>query len=172
MKKFDAGQWATVVSNLAVFAGLVLLVIELDQSNRISSYTSENARRSQFIEINTSMIEHAEIYSKLQANAANMTPADNVRALMMARQLMNTWWDAQSAHNYGLLSEDTFQATLDDVPVTLEEAPGLLPYVAYLYYAYGDDGDASIIALHIGEVLRNAGFDRKSDRIYKPAQSD
>ncbi len=160
------------MANIGVLVGVILLVLELDQANRISRYDSENARRNQFMNINSNLIEHAEMYAKLQGNVTDLTPAERAQALMLARMLMNTWADAESAYNYGLLSEATMMVTLSDVPVTLREAPGLLPYVAYLYYSYDDGHDVSFIDQRIGDILRDAGFSQESDRIYDPAQSN
>ena len=171
MRKLDIGQWTVLISNTAVVAGLIFLIMELDQSNRISRYASENARRSQFIEINTSMIEHADLYAKLQGNAQDLSATEKVKALMMARQLMNTWSDAQSAHDYGLLSDATLALTLVDISVSTREAPGLLPFIAYLHYR----GDSNVEALtqsevfrQIERVLHDAGIDAASERIYSP----
>ena len=165
-------KWLTLVVNIGVLVGIIFLVLELDQANRISRYESENARRSQFININSNMIEHAEMYAMLQGDATNLTPAESVKALMMARMLMNNWSDAESAYNYGLLSEATLVVTLNDVPVTLSEAPGLLPYIAYLYYSYGQSINNSLVNQRMADVLRDAGFEHDSDKIYAPALSN
>lgn len=166
------GAISETVGAIAVVITLIYLALQIRQANRISRYSAENDFRSQFIDINSTFIEHADLYAMLQDNAEDLTPSDSAKALYMARGLMNAWWAAESAYNYGLLSEASFEVNLNDVSIAAREAPGLLPYFAYVYYAHGADGEASHIAERVGEVLRDAGLGRESDKVYDPARRD
>ena len=172
MKSERLSGWLPVFANVGVIIGIVFLIVELDQANRISRYSAENTRRSQFMEINLSRIEYADVYAKIQANDTELTRPEKVQALMMVRQLMNTWFDAESAYNYGLLSEETFEGTLIDVSVSLSEAPGFMPFVAYLYYSYCHEDDASLVLSRIAEILKGANIERNSNEIYNPTAED
>ncbi len=74
----------------------------------------------------------------------------------MARQLFNFWINAESAYDLGLISDRSFESTLIDISVSLEEAPGLVPSFAYLLDAYKMDSDISIVTKRVAEVVRGA----------------
>ncbi len=145
-------------ARIGVIIGLIFLIIELNQSNRIASYAAEHSRRNQFIEINTIRIENSDVYAKLQTGDVDLTPSERAQAVMMARQYINTWKDAESAYNYGLLSDETFDTTLQDISVALEESPGLLPFFAYLIDAYKLEEESSLVSNRIVDVVRRAGY--------------
>ena len=112
MKKIELGQILTILANVGVIVEIAFLAVELNQANRIGRYTAENARRTQFIQINSIVMEHSEIYAKFQAGDANLTPSEQVQASSMARMMMNSWFDAEAAYDFGLLSDGTFQIAL------------------------------------------------------------
>jgi hypothetical protein len=58
-------QWLSLLANLGVLVGLVFLIAELNQANRIAVYTAESTRNTQFLGMNTSRIENPEIIAKL-----------------------------------------------------------------------------------------------------------
>jgi hypothetical protein len=149
-------QWLNLAATLGVIAGIAFLIVELDQTNRIARYTAEIGWRSQAIEINSSRIEYSETYAKLQADEAELTPSERAQALMMARQLFNFWINAESAYDLGLISDRSFESTLTDISVSLEEAPGLVPSFAYLLDAYKMDNETSIVTKRVADIVRGA----------------
>ncbi len=149
-------QWLNLAATLGVIAGIAFLIVELDQTNRIARYTAEIGWRSQAIEINSSRIEYSETYAKLQADEAELTPSERAQALMMARQLFNFWINAESAYDLGLISDRSFESTLTDISVSLEEAPGLVPSFAYLLDAYKMDTETSIVTKRVADIVRGA----------------
>ena len=157
-------RWLTLAANIGVIIGIAFLVVEIDQANRIARYSAENARRSQHIEINSSRIETSELYAKLQSGESDLSPPERAQAVMMARQLMNTWEDAESAFDYGLLSEYTFEAVLKDIDVAFREAPGLIPYVSYLLDAYDYANHPSTVSDRVQSVIESLGPDASSDQ--------
>ncbi len=147
-------QWLNLAATLGVIAGIAFLIVELNQTNRIARYTAEIGWRSQAIEINSSRIEYSETYAKLQADEAELTPSERAQALMMARQLFNFWINAESAYDLGLISDRSFESTLTDISVSLEEAPGLVPSFAYLLDAYKMDTETSIVTKRVADIVR------------------
>ena len=127
----------TLIAHLGVLAGLIFLVIEINQSNRIASYTAENIRRAQFIEMNSQAFENPKIIAKLRNRNSELTELEEVQALFMARQSINTWVDAETAYLNGLLSDKTYAEVFKDIEVVVNEMPGLTPSFRYLIDAYG-----------------------------------
>ena len=151
-------QRLNLVASTGVIVGLVFLIVELNQSNRIASYAAEHSLRSQFVELNTVRIENSDVYARLQSEATELSPSEQAQAVMMARQMINTWKDAESAYNYGLLSDETFDTVLKDISVTMEEIPGLIPYFAYLVDAYELEKEPLLVSKRLADVVREAGY--------------
>jgi len=151
-------QWLTLAANLGVLVGLMFLVVELNQANRIAAYTAENARRTQFLDMNTARIENPEIIAKLMRPDPDPDFSDTewVQALYTARQQINTWIDAEYAVLYGLLSDETYAEIFRDIDTVVEEMPGLLPAFEYLFDAYGVDEAASLETMaHLFRAVRS-----------------
>lgn len=51
-------QWLTLAANLGVLIGVIFVVVELNQANRIAAYSAESTRRTQFLAMNTARIEN------------------------------------------------------------------------------------------------------------------
>ncbi len=92
------------------------------------------------------------------AGESELTPPEEAQAVMMARQRLNSWLDAESAYSCELLSDETFESTLLDISVSLDEAPGLLPFVAHLVDVYRLGDESGAVARRVVDVLQNKGF--------------
>jgi hypothetical protein len=143
--KFDKlNQWLSLLANIGVLVGLVFLIIELNQANRIAVYSAESTRSSQFIGMNTSRIENPAIIAKLMQPNPELSDIEWVQALYTARQQINTWIDAENAAINGLLSEATRRGVFNDIDVVIAEMPGLVPAWEYLFEGYGLDEDSEL----------------------------
>ncbi len=149
-------QWLNLAASVGVIIGLIFLIVEINQSNRIASYAAEHSRRNQFIELNTVRIENAEIFAKLQSGDVELSPPERAQALMMARQMTNTWKDAEAAYKHGLLSDETFNTALKDIKVTLKESPGSIPFFAYLVDAYELADESSLVSQVLVEEIKKS----------------
>jgi len=81
------------------------------------------------------MMQHSDVVVKLK-NCVELNPEETVRALAIARQLANSWEDAEFAYENGLLSERTFGLSLRDIMLVRTELPGLVPFLGYLVDNY------------------------------------
>ena len=149
-------QWLTLAASVGVIIGLIFLIVEINQSNRIASYAAEPSRRNQFIELNSVGIENSQIVAKLQAGDMELSPPERAQALMMAKQLLNTWKDAEAAYDHGLLSDETFHPTIRSIKVTVQESPGLTPFLAYLVDVYKLADESSLVSQKLDEEVTQA----------------
>lgn len=137
-------QWLSLLANVGVLVGLLFLIVELNQANRIAVYTAESTRSGQFIGMNTSRIENPEIIARLMQPDPGFTEVEWVQALYTARQQVNTWIDAENAVINGLLSETTRRGVFNDIEVVVAEMPGLIPAFEYLFEAYEIDENSEL----------------------------
>ncbi len=136
-------QWLSLLANLGVLVGLVFLIVELNQANRIAIYTAESTRRTQYLDMNTSRIENPQIIAKLMQPDPTFTDIEWVQAVYTARQQANTWIDAENAVINGLLSEITYREIFDDIDVVISELPGLISAWEYIFEAYKVDENSN-----------------------------
>ena len=137
-------KWLSLLANLGVLVGLIFLIVELNQANRIAVYTAESTRSSQFLGMNALRIENPQIIAKLMQPDPEFTDVEWVQALYTARQQVNTWIDAENAVINGLLSETTRRGVFDDIDVVIAEMPGLIPAWEYLFEAYELDQNTEL----------------------------
>jgi hypothetical protein len=158
MKLDRLNHWLNLVASTGVIVGLVFLIVELNQSNRIASYAAEHSLRNQWVEFNIVFVENSDVYARLQSGDAELSPSEQVQAVMMSRLMINTWKDAESAYNYGLLSDESFGTTLKDISIVMEEIPGLIPYFAYMVDAYELEKEPLFVSKRLAEVVKEAGY--------------
>ncbi len=151
-------QRLNLVASAGVIVGLVFLIVELNQSNRIASYAAEHSLRNQWVELNTVFIENSDVYAKLRLADVDLSPSEQVEAVMIARLMINTWKDAESAYNYGLLSDESFDTVLKDISVAMVENPGLIPFFAYMADAYELEKEPLLVSKRLAELVREAGY--------------
>jgi hypothetical protein len=143
----------TLLAHFGVLAGLIVLIMEINQANRIATYSAENLRRTQNMEMNSQAFENPEIIVKLRIRNSELNEAEYVQALFMARQQMNTWVDAEAAYLNGLLSEKTYAEVFRDIDVVVDEMPGLVPSFRYVIEAYGSAEMGLATIDHLIEAL-------------------
>ena len=142
-------EWLGLLANLGVFAGLVFLAVEIQQSNRIAVGTAESGWTLQASEVNRSVVENevtAKLAGKLSTPNPKLTVAEEAQAKFFARQFSNLWTSAARLHANGLMEDTSFAEAVLDVEVTLRELPGLAPHIAYLYEVYKVQPGASAIS--------------------------
>ena len=138
MKLSNLNRWLSLIANSGVLVGIIFLILELDQSNRIAIYDAESMRRSQFLNVNATRIENADIVAKLMHPNPELSEPEYVKALYICRQQINTWIDGEMAYNNGLLSELTFEELLIDIDVMVAEMPGLKSAYLYIFESFPD----------------------------------
>jgi hypothetical protein len=164
MKIDRLNQWLSLLANVGVLIGLVFLIAELNQANRIAIYTAESTRSTQFLGMNTSRIENPAIIAKLMQDDPEFTDVEWVQALYTARQQINTWIDAENAVINGLLSETTRRGVFNDIDVVIAEMPGLIPAWEYLFAAYRMDEHFELETVaYLVRAVRNYTQDRATD---------
>lgn len=157
-------QWLSLLANLGVLVGLIFLIAELNQANRIAVYTAESTRRTQFLDMNTSRIENPEIIAKVMQPNPEFTDVEWVQALYTARQQTNTWIDAENAVINGLLSETTYREIFNDIDVVIAEMPGLIPAWEYVFEGYKVDENSELETMaYLFKAVRKYKQDRAMD---------
>jgi hypothetical protein len=115
----------------AVVVSLLVVAYEVRQSNRIAQATTtyEIARDvNDFNVLGYSDPGFADFLTKLRDPQAAMSPADRLRARLLANRFINIWTVQEKAFENGLLTRDQFEATKRDVVDVMAAFPGLMPH--------------------------------------------
>ena len=158
MKLSSLNEWLTFGANFGVLIGLIFLIVELDQSNRVAVYTAESSRRSQYNEANEFFVEKSEIAAKLRSTNPVLSDSESVEAYHIALIFINNWIDAEFAYQNELVSEATFEESLTDIRVTLGRYPGLISQFEEAFDNYGTDLSTLRNMQTLVELVRENGI--------------
>jgi hypothetical protein len=143
MRKFDSNQLAATLANIGVIIGLVFLVLEIQQSNKIATATTEIEIRSLFSELNEALYavpEVNELLVKAQNPDAKLTEQEKIRAHGFVLRLSNAWQAVEVAYMNDMLPTDTFSVIEDDVRTVLTAYPALAPFFRQMIEDYSGQG--------------------------------
>ena len=108
MKKIDLGQTISIVANLGILAGLVLLAVELNQNNQLLRSAGVISLNEKAMEWNARIAENhevAEIISKAN-NSEILTDTEQLRMTALTTILLAGWVMDFLQYQTGLVTED------------------------------------------------------------------
>ena len=129
-------DWLTVVTNIGVIAGLVLLAYEIAQTNetmkreaaafQVSSLTSINAMWNQFHGWIIENEDATELWIK-GGTEKSLTPSEDLRYGQMAEQLFFSAWNQRQIDMVRFPGTDTYLTGARLLSPYLRDYPGLRP---------------------------------------------
>lgn len=138
MKLSNINESLSLIANLGVILGIVILAAELgqqnqsiDQSNRIAQSTALadlSARGVEFFGAAVSDPALADLILKLQ-DRENLTRIETTPAFFLAGQLVQIWYSAEDYFNNGLIDETAYSGFLEAPQGTIAALPGIAPFV-------------------------------------------
>jgi hypothetical protein len=131
--------WLGLLANLGVIVGLVVLIFEIQQGNRIAVGNAEATWSLQASEVNRSVVDNesaGRLAGKLSVRNPELTATEIAQAKFFARQFANLWGSALELYVRELISRSTYEIALRDISVTMDELPGLVPYFVYMSRVY------------------------------------
>ena len=121
-----------IIGIVTIVASLLLVALELRQSNRIASSQLEVEMAQLF---NQNMLqratnaEYARLYAKIVEPEAHLITATEQQQIAgLAWHYVNTFYVAQAAYDNGLLSDEELAVYIHDLEVVIEEFPALVPH--------------------------------------------
>jgi len=108
LKKIDLGQTISIVANLGILAGLVLLAVELNQNNQLMRSAGVISLNEKAMEWNARIAENhevAEIISKA-INSEVLTDTEQIRLRALTNVLLAGWVMDFQQYQTGLVTEE------------------------------------------------------------------
>ena len=140
-------RWLTLLANIGVIAGIVVLAFEIKQSNRIAIASTEIEVRNSFDDINESIFSDpnlTELLVRLSDVDAQVTPEEDYRIYAFVLSVINTWLGIEVAYANGLVPASTYNVIEDDIRGFLFSLPGMHPYFQRGYDSYPAQRDTEV----------------------------
>ena len=129
-------QWLALLANLGVLAGIVFLVVELQQANRIALRDSRAEITLASMDTNNAFLESeelAELKYKLQSASPELTGAERVQGRSIVENQLNLWTLVNISAETELLPENVEQTWTNIATAFLSKHPGMVPFFEEVY---------------------------------------
>jgi hypothetical protein len=153
----NVNKWLTLLANTGVLIGIIFLALEIRQSNRIAIASTEISIRDQFKTINELVLANdavAELLVKAKDANAELSDVEIEKLFSYLYAHINTWMGIEVAYENGMLTDATFEITLDDVRAVLGAYPAMKPIAQEIMDQYPWAKDSPVYGA-IREVLED-----------------
>ena len=155
-------NWLGVFANLGVMIGLIFLIVELDQSNRIAERDSRMVNARSIFDISQLQLETPgilELRTKLRDPEIELSPVEQEQAMLLAAAYLSVWGNLVIQQSTDLLPPGSLRFGMDDIDSTINNLPGLVPYIQEWFLERNISPEIQVpIWAHVWQaVLRNGG---------------
>ena len=159
MKIDNLNQWLGILANFGVLIGIVFLILEIGQTNRIAERDSRESNIDSQIEINLALLENQqliELLPLLRNPTADLSPIEEEQARLLGNTYVYRWLRLGMQYSTETIPDVNLQAGLLGISSTIEDLPGLIPYIAKSLESLGATPEvSSLVATHIWEQILN-----------------
>jgi hypothetical protein len=113
----DTRQLIEIVGVTAVVVSLLLVALELSQTNSIAIASMEYELRDNYSSINELVLSDrdvAELLNKAKDPAYQVSDIERVQAYEYVARYSNVWAAVESAYDQGMLTEESYTELLDE----------------------------------------------------------
>ena len=175
LKLENLDNWLGVFANLGVMIGLIFLVVELDQSNRIAERDSRMVNARSIFDMSQLQLEMPgilELRTKLRDPQTKLSPVEKEQAELLATAYLSVWGNLVIQQSTDLLPQGSLRFGMNDIDSTIDELPGLAPFIEKWFLERSIPPEITVpIWRHVWQaVLRNGGtgkmlpLDTKADK--------
>lgn len=128
--KLSLDRLLSISANFGVLVGILFLIMEIQQANRIATTAAEIEIRSLFSGVNEAAYAVPgmdALLVKAQSQNEVLTPEESIRFRGYVLRLTNTWLALEIAYSNELLPEDTYSVIEDDVRGFIQRNPASIP---------------------------------------------
>ena len=143
----NVNKWLSAIANLAVLAGIVMVGLELRETNRLAKYEVLSSNLANFDELNSAFSENEQLLDLaviLSDESSELTPRQAIQAKYLVIRMVNKWKSAEIAFDNGFTSQQGINLTLDDIDRTFHEFPKLRKIFMELLSDYSQNKNSPI----------------------------
>jgi len=158
MKKMDVGRTVTLIANVGVILGILLLAVEIRQANNIAVATTQIEVRNSWNSLNASIYSDsglAELLAKAIYPDPELSLVESIKLRGFVDYLLNTWTLIETACSSDLATNETCVELEDEIQRSIRSMPGAQPMFRQAvadYPAYADHRVFQVIQSSLDEV--------------------
>ena len=160
-----------IVGVISIVAALLLVAWEIREANRMTATEIELRLERNFDELNLRRAmspDFAKLFPKLAAPTSHLvTATEEAQIQGLALHLLNAYSAVQAAHDRGLLDARKLEIYRQDLALTLERLPGLVPPMITVH-----DSTPGTLAMPVLQPLRDAAARRAPATAAETAVAD
>ena len=115
MKKVDLGQSITILANVGVLAGIVLLAYELRQNSEALRLQAAQAHLNTSYEVDMAIAQDDALATLLLSPAEDRTIEDQFQYERFANSTLMSWQNSYNLYRQGVLSEELWKANTANI---------------------------------------------------------
>jgi hypothetical protein len=160
MKAEKLERRLAIAANLGVLIGILFLIAEIDQANRIAQNESESNLNNAAAILSANVRGSADLMVKLMDESPVLTAEEEIQAEQLASEFMAVWGSANNAYRSELIADYLFEIYMVSMEQNLSKYPGLAIALSELYRPRWADISAgeSELTDRIRDVLRAQGI--------------
>jgi hypothetical protein len=150
LRNVNAGQLISTLANVGVIVGLIFLILEIRQANRIAKATTEIGTRSLISETNEAHYAvpgFPELLVKLKNKNAELSEVELIRANGYFYRLANAWQATVVAYNNDMVPLASYAAIEDDIRSMLTSYPAMAPILRKFIDEYPSQESEQLIII-------------------------
>lgn len=122
------GGWLAVAANFGVLAGLILVIVQLDQNQRMMRAQTRHEIAAGVVQLLADTAGNAQLSELVirGSSGAAMTPAERFQFNLRIGALLRIWEDEHYQYRMGLYDEDEFARERRNWQAVLGEGGGVL----------------------------------------------
>ncbi len=125
-------KWLTLLANIGVLVGIVFLVLEIQQSNRIALATTEMSIHDKHQSMNEIVLADdnvAELLVKARTPNAELSAVEIEKLSAYIYASINIWEAIEVAYSNGMVTRTTFDVIRGDIDGILHYYPAMRPAI-------------------------------------------
>ena len=125
-----ANRWLTLVANLGVLIGIILLVAELDQNRDMMRAQTRNELSRGVLDLLGSLVENKELADVMVRanNGEELTPTEGFIFGAQAERVFRNWENVHYQYRQGMYDESEFSKHLDTMQAVLIRNQALINF--------------------------------------------
>lgn len=130
--------WFALGANLVTIAGLILVLLELDQNQKLTRAQTRHELSAGIVTLLLDTAENQQLSNVMyrEAHGGPLTPSERYQFEVRSNALLRYWEDVHYQYRMGLYDEEEFDRQREAWSVTLRESQGFREYWCHVRARY------------------------------------
>jgi hypothetical protein len=122
--------WFTLAANIVTIAGLVVVVVELNQNQKVQRAQARHELSTTIVNVLMESANNQQLSGVIYraSRGARLSPEEQLQFEMRTNAILRYWEDVHYQYRMGLYDEEEFDRQREAWNVTLRDSPGMQDY--------------------------------------------